>query len=705
MKKKMWKKSLLSLSIALALSGTAWAMPSGGTLVPGGEVAGGLPIGDIADGTTINVTKPSVIEWNSFNIESSETLNFAGQALLNRVTGGDPSAILGHLNITNNAWALVNPNGIVVGPGAVIDASHLLLSTLHVSNEDFMDYYKDYCTSHEPRSRHIAFTTPTGREIPAEVKLQGANITVGKGGIQVYGGTVQLLDGVRITRPYSLYPIWSDQNWDFCAVNHWEKTIKYAGREQKGTDALGNPIWDYHWKESQIEEATNDNLLRLKNANLNHRSYAHSETSFTGGRVEMEDSQIVHDFRDPLGEPIHDGSDIHITALRSLKWDEETMKGQGRYDTAAIHLNRVAIDSVDDIEFTGGTTHLQDVDLHAGRGIYASSGAGYEVENDVGRSVVTKDNVFRMEGGKMYADGHIQMMGGKVEMSGGASLSRGKTLEIVAAKSGVLHDPDSSAAEESQRNQWSSMAMDRENTVQLGDTKIMRYDPAIMGPDPDSTATTFIGGGHVDLGSSHVYGKGAATVAVGAKIHKKAEMDGTHAYTTDPVREKLYTIDKGTSQFPDHTVYLEPELQVTPPIVGPTDVTPPNSSSAAINVGWAAMNEVLKDDAAPEKAAELVKTLNEATKGARTDESVATVIGYAKAIEGSGLSTAEKITMFRTVLDTYQPTVEESTAADAATQAEIDKKDPSPALIFTAQEAFLSGTGEAIDLREPVTGL
>lgn len=687
MKKKMWKKSLLSLR---ALSGTAWAMPSGGTVVPGGEVAGGLPGGVIVDGTTINVTKPSVIEWNSFNIESSETLNFAGQALLNRVTGGDPSAILGHLNITNNAWALVNPNGIVVGPGAVINASHLLLSTLNVSNEDFMDYYKDYCKPHEPRSRHIAFTTPTGREIPAEVKLQGANITVGKGGIQVYGGTVQLLDGVSITRTHGS-PGWADKNWDFLAMNHRMKTIKAGGSG--------------HWIESQVDEATNDNLLRLKNANLNNRSNNHNEMRFAGGRVEMEDSQIVHSVNDSHGTPIHTGSDIHIDALRSLKWDEETMKAQGRYDTAAIHLNHVAIDSVDDIEFNGGTTHLQDVDLHAGRGIYVGSSTGYDVENDVGRSIVTKENVFRMEGGKMYADGHIQMMGGKVEMSGGALLSRGKTLEIVAAKSGVIHNTGSSAAEEPQRNQWSSMAMDRENTVQLGDTKIMHYDPAIMGSDPDSTATTFIGGGHVDLGSSHVYGKGAATVAVGATIHKKEEMDGTHTYTTAPVREKLYTIDKGTSQFPDHTVYLEPELQVTPPIVGPTDITPPNSSSAAINAGWAAMNEVLKDDAAPEKAAELVKTLNEATKGVRTDESVATVIGYAKAIEGSGLSTAEKITMFRTVLDTYQPTVEESTAADAATQAEIDKKDPSPAMLFTAQEAFLSGTGEAIDLREPVTGL
>ena len=105
-------------------------------------------------------------------------------------------------------------------------------------------------------------------------------------------------------------------------MNHRMKTIKAGGSG--------------HWIESQVDEAPNDNLLRLKNANLNNRSNNHNEMRFAGGRVEMEDSQIVHSVSDSHGTPIHTGSDIHIEALRSLKWDCKSLKGQGRYDTAAL---------------------------------------------------------------------------------------------------------------------------------------------------------------------------------------------------------------------------------------------------------------------------------------------------------------------------------------------------------------------------------
>ena len=96
--------------------------------------------------------------------------------------------------------------------------------------------------------------------------------------------------------------------------------------------------------------------------------------------------------------------------------------------------------------------------------------------------------------------------------------------------------------------------------------------------------------------------------------------------------------------------------------------------------------------------------MNNDTDGIRTEDTVATVIGYAKVIEGSALSTADKIKVFRAVLDPYQPTAEESTSARATTQAEIDKKDPTPTERFTAQESFVPTTGEAIAPREPVQG-
>ena len=58
-------------------------------------------------------------------------------ATLNRVTGGNPSAIYGNLQ-SNGTLYLVNPSGIVVGPSGRIDTAGFLASTLDVSSQQFL---------------------------------------------------------------------------------------------------------------------------------------------------------------------------------------------------------------------------------------------------------------------------------------------------------------------------------------------------------------------------------------------------------------------------------------------------------------------------------------------------------------------------------------------------------------------------------------
>ncbi|MCB1203759.1 MAG: filamentous hemagglutinin N-terminal domain-containing protein, partial [Verrucomicrobiae bacterium] len=58
-------------------------------------------------------------------------------AVLNRVNGGDPSAIHGALKANGNVF-VINPNGILVGPGGTIDVHGLVLSTLDVDNGEFL---------------------------------------------------------------------------------------------------------------------------------------------------------------------------------------------------------------------------------------------------------------------------------------------------------------------------------------------------------------------------------------------------------------------------------------------------------------------------------------------------------------------------------------------------------------------------------------
>ena len=94
-------------------------------------------------GSTLRIdnTPGAIIDWRSFSIGAGELTHFQQQSaasqVLNRVTGGNPSVILG--TITSNGFvALINVNGITFGPGSVVDVAGLLASTLNVTNADFL---------------------------------------------------------------------------------------------------------------------------------------------------------------------------------------------------------------------------------------------------------------------------------------------------------------------------------------------------------------------------------------------------------------------------------------------------------------------------------------------------------------------------------------------------------------------------------------
>jgi filamentous hemagglutinin family protein len=114
-----------------------WANPSGGVVT-----AGSATIGNAGSTTTINqATASAIINWQQFSIGSNEATRFfvpnASSATLNRVLGGNPSAIYGTLS-SNGKVILINPSGIVVGPGGRINTASFLGSTLDVSDDDFL---------------------------------------------------------------------------------------------------------------------------------------------------------------------------------------------------------------------------------------------------------------------------------------------------------------------------------------------------------------------------------------------------------------------------------------------------------------------------------------------------------------------------------------------------------------------------------------
>lgn len=103
---------------------------------------GAINVSTIGNTTTIANTPGAIINWHDLSILSNETLVFqqanAASVVLNRVTGGEMTQILGALR-SNGQVYLINPAGIAIGQGAVIDVAGFVASTLNMKDSDFLE--------------------------------------------------------------------------------------------------------------------------------------------------------------------------------------------------------------------------------------------------------------------------------------------------------------------------------------------------------------------------------------------------------------------------------------------------------------------------------------------------------------------------------------------------------------------------------------
>ena len=140
-----WKQKLVKKLATPVLAGmmlfssynTALANPSGGVVT-----AGAAAISTNGSTMTVNqTTNKAAINWQSFGIGSGETVRFiqpsASSVVLNRVVGGNASAIFGTLSANGKVF-LVNPSGILFAPGSQVNVGGLVASTLNLSDSDFL---------------------------------------------------------------------------------------------------------------------------------------------------------------------------------------------------------------------------------------------------------------------------------------------------------------------------------------------------------------------------------------------------------------------------------------------------------------------------------------------------------------------------------------------------------------------------------------
>ncbi|MBI3480773.1 MAG: filamentous hemagglutinin N-terminal domain-containing protein [Nitrosomonadales bacterium] len=171
----------------------AYANPSGGLVVNG-------QASFASSGNTLTVTNTpgTVINWQNFSIGSNEVTQFAQQsaasAVLNRVTGSDPSNILGSLQ-SNGRVYLINPNGILFGAGAKVDTAGLVASTLNLSNADFLAGRNNY--TQVPGAQNIGNAGNINVQDGGQVYLIAPNVE-NSGVITAPNGEILLAAGASV---------------------------------------------------------------------------------------------------------------------------------------------------------------------------------------------------------------------------------------------------------------------------------------------------------------------------------------------------------------------------------------------------------------------------------------------------------------------------------------------------------------------------
>jgi filamentous hemagglutinin family protein len=183
----------LAIPVMMSLGTNAYALPAGGVVS-----AGGASISSGAGRTTIIQSTPNAaINWQSFNIGQTEAVRFvqpdSNSVALNRVLGSDPSNIFGSLSANGHVF-LLNPNGILFGPGAQVNVGGLVASTLNITDSNFMAGRYKFTGASKGTVRNQGSINADG----GYVALLGANVS-NEGVISAKLGTVALAAGNAVT--------------------------------------------------------------------------------------------------------------------------------------------------------------------------------------------------------------------------------------------------------------------------------------------------------------------------------------------------------------------------------------------------------------------------------------------------------------------------------------------------------------------------
>lgn len=394
------RKAFLTAAICLALSQSVFAMPTGGKVVDG--TVTGITNGTVASGGTINVNSNALIDWTAFNIDKGEILNFTFKQdylnVINHVTGSEMSKLLGTLTAGKNGSVyLINPNGILVGSSARIDAGSLILSTLNATDDQLKSALNGGLTN-------LDLTSKAGsKDITIE---NGANIQVGPF-LGLLGNKVQIADNVTI----------SDASYG-SDINKTNVVIAAANEARLGQS-------DHNVPDIASVTTGKDNTVEIGAAKFNINN-EYTDTYFLGNDINMKGTNLNI-------ESGPEGSALDIIAA-----DTYAVNGNETVKLNFSRGNQLNLDNVkasaDFMHVIGGKTSIADSDLTLtelkpefkqgevapymtvaalnGEGIVLDDieGGVTNVQNTDGATLTIKDS-------KLTSNENIALWGGSIELT------------------------------------------------------------------------------------------------------------------------------------------------------------------------------------------------------------------------------------------------------------------------------------------------
>jgi filamentous hemagglutinin len=192
-----------ALAAAFAVTGLAQAQGNPPMLpgtVAGRQVWSGAQVvgGDGVSELLIRQNVPRAqLHWDRFDIDRGQTVRFDQQGnrnwvALNWIADARPSEIAGRL-VADGQVYLINQNGIIFKPGAQIDASSFIASTLAIQNDAFVRGLTAL------RDGRAAFEMAPGARSDARIEVRSGPVTTLDGRPVTGPDGQQLVEAARIT--------------------------------------------------------------------------------------------------------------------------------------------------------------------------------------------------------------------------------------------------------------------------------------------------------------------------------------------------------------------------------------------------------------------------------------------------------------------------------------------------------------------------